>query len=471
MFSWFTSKSVKRTPELLQDPYAVYDLKFLEWEQRQVLSQQQKVCICVEKSRKKENKTFELIFKKDRILVFVLFRDISKERVETLFHSVKKILNIVSEGIATKNPLVIAPLLREIVDSIRCNPKWTSAHIAAKTDLDNLFINSPNDITSNLNAQKEPDFSTPLHLVIQSGRVSTTKALLTLKPRLDLRDKKLNTALHFAAMSEKDILVLILKEPNILEMLKWTNKKHCTPLHLSCFANKSDNVLEFLRFGMTVQMMTVSSPEKKQKTLFNDKKIMRFTQEDIDDLDTEDMICGGTPLHWVKHRRTLHKLLKMGFGLDVVNVMAETALYTMVKRLRLKCMIGLLCNGAGVEVSNRSGDCPLHCAVKAADVTSTQALIVFYANIDAINKKKESARHMAAKAEQADHQMVLYLLTAIGAKRCDSHMKGCSPGCAHNGTYEGKPYHRWPLYHNETLYKEGLLEPVIREATKDKTNQ
>jgi calcium-independent phospholipase A2 len=352
------------------------------------------------------------------------------------------------------------------VDSIRCNPKWTSAHIAAKTGLDNLFINSPNDITSNLNAQKEPDFSTPLHLVIQSGRVSTTKALLALKPRLDLRDQKLNTALHFAAMSEKDILVLILKEPNILEKLKWTNKKYCTPLHLSCFANKSDNVLEFLRFGVTVQMMTVSSPEKKQKTLFDDKKIIRFTQEDIDDLDTEDMIYGGTPLHWVKHRRTLEKLLKMGFGLDVVNVMGETALYTMVKRLRLKCMIGLLCNGAGVEVSNRSGDCPLHCAVKAADVTSTQALIVFDANIDAINKKKESARHMAAKAGQADHQMVLYLLTAIGAKRCDSHMKGCSPGCAHNGTYEGKPYHRWPLYHNETLYKEGLLEPVIREALK-----
>ncbi len=71
---------------------------------------------------------------------------VSKERVDALFHSVKKILNIVSEGIATKKPLVIAPLLREIVDSIHSNPHWTSAHIAAKRGLDNLFINSPNDM-------------------------------------------------------------------------------------------------------------------------------------------------------------------------------------------------------------------------------------------------------------------------------------------------------------------------------------
>ena len=134
-----------------------------------------------------------------------------------MFNLTEKMLNMVSDGITSNKPLIIAPILKTIVESVIAHPKWTSAHIAAKAGLDQLFIKKTDHILTNLNEQNEPDLSTPLHLAIESGRVSTTRALLALKPKMDLRDELGNCAIHLAAMSEKDILSDLLKEPNIME--------------------------------------------------------------------------------------------------------------------------------------------------------------------------------------------------------------------------------------------------------------
>lgn len=485
MFSWFTAKSVDRTEEVVRNPFGVYDLTFLEWEQKEVISQKQKVYFCSDKAKKsKTDKNYEVIFKKDRISCYSLFRSSNKEEAENVFKTVEKMLNLLSDGITSNRPLVTAPIIEEIVQLIRAHPKWTSAHIAAKVGLNSLFIHKTPHILSNLNNQSRPDLSTPLHLAIETGRLSTTKVVLFLKPKLNLKDEFGNCGIHLAAMSEKDVFEEFLKEKNILEMLKWRNKRFCTPIHLACFAHKFENVIRLMEFGLTREMLTITKPKPTFKRADFTKKdqkvdqkvnqkvdeILRFQSEDIEDLDTEDMQYGGTPLHWVKHRRALERIIGMNFEVNVKNALGETALHTMVRRMRLKCVIGLLCFGAKVNKRNDLLESPLHLAVKAADVTSTQALIIFDAKIDHKNSNGETPRHIAAQIEQPDHHLVLWLLTAIGAKRCSENMTNCKSGCAFNGTYNGKAYHRWPTYENQSFYKKVLLEHIIRQALNKKDN-
>ena len=448
-------------------------MTFLEWEQRHIISQKQKIFICSESGKKNKSvKQFEVIYKKDRLSIYSIYRTQTRKEAEQVFASVEKMLNIVSDGITSNKPLVIAPILQEIVESVRSHLKWTSAHIAAKAGLDQLFIKKTDHIMANLNRQSRPDLLTPLHLAIECGRVSTTKAILSLKPKLNVCDHMGNYAIHLAAMSDKDILHELLKEQNIMEMLKLKNKEDCTPIHLSCYSFKYENVIRLMDFGLTVEMLTIAKPKsrkdkKSSKKVKTDEKIVRFKSEDIEDLDTDDMQFGGTPLHWAKHRRALERFISFGFDLDAKNALGETALHTMFKKMRLKCLIGLLCFGAKVDRKNDKKETPLHLAVRMADVTSSQALIVFDADLSYKNKNKETVRHIAAQTEKVDHHMVLYLLSAIGAKRCSKNTDNCKSGCAYNGDYEGKPYYRWPKYDNECFYKKVLLENVVKEALKN----
>ena len=122
----------------------------------------------------------------------------------------------------------MAPIVNTITNSCLNHPKWTAAHIAAKASLDQLFIQKSPKVINDLNAQRTPDLSTPLHLAIESGSVGTTKAVLGLKPKLDLKDESHNYAIDLAAISE----------PMGLRMIRLINRKDCTSLHLTCYSLK-----------------------------------------------------------------------------------------------------------------------------------------------------------------------------------------------------------------------------------------
>ncbi|XP_054159621.1 85/88 kDa calcium-independent phospholipase A2-like [Oppia nitens] len=471
MLSRFTAKSVERTDDVLKDKYAVFDLTFFEWEQKHELFHYQKLYVCNDRPNKKQNKSqqYYVILKIDRLSTYTIYRDTNQKPAEDVYNEVKIKLSILSDGITSKKPTVVAPILRDIVNNIRNHPNWTCAHIAAKCGLERFFIKKSDQIIKHLNDQRKPDNSTPLQLAIESGKMSITRAILALKPRLELKDEMENAAIHYAAMSTKECLQLMLKESNAIEMLRWKNINNCTPLHLSCFTKRYSNVFLIMSLpGITVRMLTVWDPKKDRSHDYEDKVVL-FKKQDLDDLDTEDMQFGGTPLHWVRHRRTLERLINLGFDLNVRNIAKETALHIMVKRLRLKCLIGLLCFGAKVNRVNKDGDTPLHCSVRISDITATQALTIFDSNIDIKNHKKESPLHLASQVAIPDHNMIIYLLSSIGAKRCPSSMKNCKPGCAHNGTFNGNPYHRWPTYENQVLYRKVLLEAVIQEALHNKS--
>lgn len=207
-----------------------------------------------------------------------------------------------------------------------------------------------------------------------------------------------------------------------------------------------------------------NSPSPSQTSLNSNSShpkqtVVQFSEQDLEDLDCQEMVHAGSPLHWAKLKRLVEKLLKYRFPINSVNLQGETALIVASRRQRLKCVIALLCAGCDVNLATNTGNTALHWAVKEGDLVVSQTLIVFDADINQKNHAHESVRHEAAKHRKGEHnEAILYLLSALGAKRCppkknghDKHEKAqspketehhhkeshCTQGCSANGDFEG----------------------------------
>lgn len=492
MFKWFGGKQLPRPDNPLKVKDIVFDLTKSEWDKEAVIYELGNTYLCLNKNydvvaavvdgKTKEKTTedgtltnvYEIVYKTSSTYYSVLRLETLQE-CKDVFDQMNTVLNEVVPNVSEKKQQVFSEKLQNIVKCLKENPNWTSAHVAAFCGIDKMFLDKHEKIVENINKQVQPDYLTPLQLAVQSGKVHLVSLILNFKPDLKLTDKKLNSMYHYAILSTFQMFHFMLKLKEAPEMLRWVNKTGCTPAHLACFGQKFDNLRELMKFGCSVYMLTLGKPKSLDQItkdkLDDDTKIIYFGKDILDDLDTIDMKYGGTPLHWVKNRRSLDKLIDMGFRLDVENIIGETALHCMIKRHRLKCTIGLLCFGANVDHKTSNGDTPVFYAVKEADISATQAMAIFDCDINAKNYLGITPRHLAATGDHPDHSLVLYVLSAIGAKRCEKGQLNCTDGCSYNGTTEGTRYHKWPKYDNEFLYKKVILENIIQDAIKKKQDE
>ena len=264
----------------------------------------------------------------------------------------------------------------------------------------------------------------------------------------------------------------------------------------------------------------------------------------FDDFDAKEMQFGGTGLHWCKTKKSLGKLLRLGMPLELLNKRQETALHVAIRRRKLQVLIGLLCHGADVERRTESGETPLILACKINDIFACQLLLVFDADYDAKDSFGNTARHYAAsicekhkihqKQQPNAAHLILAMLNAIGARRCDAEEHGpkghgkcaaaaaeveadekchlinstgkarlsnssslvddddenipsscpatkrkqqqasfetCTDGCSPDGKYNGNSYNRWSNFKRESLYKRYMFADLIESLKNDLHNQ
>lgn len=101
------------------------------------------------------------------------------------------------------------------------------------------------------------------------------------------------------------------------------------------------------------------------------------------------------------------------------------------------------------------------------DVTIVQALIVFGANVDMVNSMGETARHLTAIGRRNEKQdLILYVLHAVGAKRCTVNRSNCTDGCAQStgSQFNGIPPESSPFKRSVKLYNELLGEAIVKNA-------
>ncbi|KAJ6220468.1 hypothetical protein RDWZM_006280 [Blomia tropicalis] len=487
MWGYIFSRSVERNANLMEDSYYVYDLTILEFDKRNILFQNEKIYLCeiILNNKKK----FEVISKRDLCYILVIYTNSDYNLTKNLYDICCPLVNTLDRYVPWLHKSKTVAIYREIIAAIQVNSNWTATHIAAKVGLDLFFMEKNN--FKDMDRQFMPDMLTPFHLAIQNVNHNVVQALAQHGASLDLCDVHGFNAFHYASISSPEILMFILSLPGMFERASIRTNKGCTPLHLACYAHKLENIHILLRFGLSVSMLTVTPPhelehiassnninvkKKKQSNDFVDV-VVKFNDKEIDEFELDFMFYGGTPLHWTKKHNEVERFIALGFDVDAINAKGETALLLKTRRMRFKCMITLLVEQANVDIPDSFGNSALHYAAMLGDISITQSLVVFDGNVDHINRYQVSVRHLASTAkrenetEDNNYKMVLYVITAIGAKRCPITMKGCNDGCSYQGTFDGKRYVHWPIFSNAKFYRNVQIEEMVRLKLNNLANE
>lgn len=94
-----------------------------------------------------------------------------------------------------------------------------------------------------------------------------------------------------------------------------------------------------------------------------------------------------------------------------------------------------------------------------------QALVVFGANVDTLNSSGETARHLAATSSLSPSKdVILYMLNAVCAKRCQGRKTSCNEGCSPDFSYNGVTPDNPSFLRNTKLYDTLLIEPIVKAA-------
>lgn len=145
---------------------------------------------------------------------------------------------------------------------------------------------------------------------------------------------------------------------------------------------------------------------------------------------------GGTPLHWSTSREVLLELILRGCNVNAVNFDEKSALHIMVEKNSIECAVALLAHEAEVDIVDKDGNTPLHIAIEKKQLPMIQCLIVFGADFDRPNGQSKTPRHMVGKTSQRSiDDNILWILHAVGAKRCPENSTHCPVGCNYHGDY------------------------------------
>lgn len=309
MYGYF-SHSVDRTSSLAKSPYFVYDITILEWEKRAVVHNEGRVYLC-----KNQEGNYEVIVKRDFCYIIVLYTCQRESVAKRMWPIYKDKINDLDPSVPWLQKSHSIAIYKQINRTIQVNSNWTAAHVAAKIGLD-MYFDSNERISNDMDQQTMPDMMTALHLAIYSANLQAVQALAEHGANLDLVDLSGFNSLHFAAIATPEILMFVLSLPGMFERAKVKTKKGCTALQLACFARKLENINIFLRFGLSVSMLTLTPPleqctrQQSQSRMANFNAfdpVVKFTDEEIDDFEGDLVFYGGTPLHWTKVRILLCK--------------------------------------------------------------------------------------------------------------------------------------------------------------------
>ncbi|XP_050549409.1 85/88 kDa calcium-independent phospholipase A2 isoform X1 [Spodoptera frugiperda] len=355
-------------------------------------------------------------------------------------------------------------ILQKLCDTLSQHQSWTIAHMMAHFGLSEQF-NDP-EVQKHLDDIDPLTGATPLMVAVKSCNVRMVQSLVSLHCSLDVIDLEGNTVFHYAAASNKEIInALASKSPSSLNVY---NKQGYTPLHTACLADAPDCVRALMLAGADVNLTAAKrstgllpvcfegnlSAVRKSTTLFSGI-VGDLLQDNQPKLYQQDMKHGGTPLHWAISREVVVALVDKNCDINALNFDGRTALHIMVLRGRLECAMALLSRGAEHSIGDNEGNTPLHLAVKQPNIAIVQALIVFGANLEAKNNMGNTPRHtLPTELSNSNYDKILYVLHAVGAKRCAPEISGCRSSCSARGDYNGVP-----------------PPPVARSSTRDLVSQ
>ncbi|XP_043924421.1 85/88 kDa calcium-independent phospholipase A2 isoform X2 [Protopterus annectens] len=308
--------------------------------------------------------------------------------------------------------------LQQLTDCLRNYPDWSLAHIAVETGMRDCLKH--NCIISYINSRENKEGCTPLHLACKKGDVDCIRELVDeCQVRLDLVDNNAETVFHYAAKQDNFRVVEILcRQPTC--GVNQVNNTGETPLHVACRLGKSDVVQAFLRSSAKCDIIGGQRyPIHTAVKYCQNGCAESILDADPSQVHSEDLLYGGTPLHWANKAEMARLLIGHGSKVNYLSKTGDSPLHIMVKFKRFDCIMVLLTNGGNPNLKGENGNTPLHLAMKLDKLVMIKALIVFGAEIDVPNDFGETPRLLAVRASKGDNRKVLLsMLHSVGAECC-----------------------------------------------------
>uniref|UniRef100_A0AAZ3RRB0 phospholipase A2 n=1 Tax=Oncorhynchus tshawytscha TaxID=74940 RepID=A0AAZ3RRB0_ONCTS len=327
-------------------------------------------------------------------------------------------------------PLPKPEAVQPIVDCLRSHADWSSAHIAVDTGLRECLKH--NHVQSQINA-RDGAGQTPLHLACERGEVACVRELLEeCQARTDIKDKNGETPMHCAAKQDSATIIQALCS-RMCAGVNELNGAGETPLHVSCRLGRVEAVNALLGGGARCDIIGSSGYPIHAAMKYSEKSCAEAVLDaDPGQLQVEDAIYGGTPLHWCKTAEMCRTLLERGCLVNYLSKTGESALHVLTKRGRFDASMVLLTHGGEPNLKGQDGNTALHLAMKMDHMELIKALIVFGADVEIHNDLGETPGLIAARTSKGEREE-----REEGGKREDGG-EGETPGLKASLTSKGE---------------------------------
>ncbi|XP_017269037.1 85/88 kDa calcium-independent phospholipase A2 isoform X2 [Kryptolebias marmoratus] len=305
-----------------------------------------------------------------------------------------------------------AETVQTIVDCIRSHPDWSSAHIAVDTGLRECLKH--NYVQSQINA-RDTSGQTPLHLACERGDLLCVKELLEeSQARTDIKDRNGETPMHYASKQDSPVIIQALCS-RLCSGVNEVNNNGETPLHVACRLGRVESVKALLEGGAKCDVVgSIGYPIHTAMKYSEKGCVEELLKADPGQLQAEDSVYGGTPLHWAKTAEMCRMLLERGCEINYLSKTGESALHILTKKGRFEAAMVLLTHGANANLRGQDGNTALHLAMKMDHIEMIKALIVFGADVEIHNDLGETPGLIAARTSKG-FQDIMYMGAALGA--------------------------------------------------------
>uniref|UniRef100_A0A3B4D8X3 phospholipase A2 n=1 Tax=Pygocentrus nattereri TaxID=42514 RepID=A0A3B4D8X3_PYGNA len=404
--------TVTSVSNLFTNPYRVREVQLSEYGGKVRLKQEGRVLLY--RNMSSHSWDCVLLLPESSSMALRLFQVASEEDAMNWFPQYSLKLRPFYE---TLRPPLRPETLQPIVDCLRNHPDWSSAHIAVDTGLRDCLKH--NYVLSQMNV-RDAQGQTALHIACERGEVGCVRELLEeCQARTDITDKNGDTPMHCAAKQDSATVVEVLCS-QMCAGINEVNVTGETPLHIACRMGKVETAKALMGGGACCDIIGASGYPIHAAMKYSERGCAEaILAAHPAQLQAQDPVYGGTPLHWAKTAEMSRLLLDRGCNVNYLSNTGESPLHILTKRGRFEAAMMLLTHGADPNIKGEDGNTALHLAMKLDHMDLIKALIVFGADVEIHNDLGETPGLIAARTSKGPNRKVLLkMLCSVGVERC-----------------------------------------------------